>query len=160
MTSGSTGSGAPGSPGAPPVAPDPDRDKIRQARTRTDRIYGIGLFVAGIFATIVNMQVFTVPSLAPQYAALYEQYGLGDYARPDGLEPLSLVGVIGHPIIYAVALYLALLAWRRGRLASWIALVGAVVAFLFSGVLMAVGIAMHPELLQAATSGATPTATP
>lgn len=162
MSSSSTG-GAPGAPGASPVGPDPGRDatreKLREARRRADRIYGIGLLIVGVFATIINMTVFTENSLAQQFATMSEQYGIDDYTRPAGLGAVSLAGIIGHPVIYAIALYVAVVMWKRGRIISWIPIVGAVVAFVFSAALMAVALSMHPELLQAASTG-TPTPTP
>lgn len=160
MTSGSDG-GAPGAPGASPAVPDRDtdgtREKLREARRRADRIYGIGLLLIGLLATIVNMTVFTENALAIQFATMSEQYGLDGYTRPDGLGVVSLVGIIGHPVIYAIALYLTLVVWRRNRLASWIPLVGAVIAFALTAALMAWAISMHPALLQAASQGAPPT---
>ena len=165
MIFGSNRDGAPGTPpGASPVAPGPgpdrDRERLREARIRADRLYGGMLFAMGIVGTIINMTVFTENALAQQFASLSEQYGLDGYTRPAGLGTLALVGVIGQPVIYALALYLALLRWRARKPAAWVAIVGAVVAVAFSAVLMGVGIALHPELVQAAQTAPPGTPTP
>lgn len=153
MTSGSNDNGAPGpASGASPTGPDDQRAKLRETRRRIDKVYGIGLLVIGLFATIVNMTIFTENSLAQQFAALYEQYGLTGYTRADDLATLSLVGILGHPVIYAIALYFTLIRWRRDKIGAWIPVIGALVAVVFSGVLLAVGVAMHPELVQAAAT--------
>ncbi|MGO2112734.1 MAG: DUF6264 family protein [Pseudoclavibacter sp.] len=164
MTIGPAGGGAPGqTPGAPPPDSDEQRKRLRQARRRVDRINGHGLLIFGLFATVINMTLFTENTLAQQFAALFEDYGVEPYARPDGLGTLALVGILGHPVIYAIALYLTLIVWKRDRIAAWVPVVGAIVALLFTGALMVVGVMMHPELLEAAMSmplGSLPTTTP
>ena len=164
MTTGGTG-GAPGSPpGASPVGSGGsggpgglDREALREARKRTDRVYGGSLLAVGVVATIISMSAFTENALAIQFATLFEQYGLQHYTRPPVLAGLSLTGIIGMPVIYATTLYLALLRWRAGKFGSWIVFLGAALAFGFTAALMFVGVAMHPQLLELAT---TPTPTP
>lgn len=155
MTLGPNHGGAPGQgPVAPPPDPGSDREQQRATRRRIDRVYGIALLVVGIFATIVSMSSFTENALAQQYAMVFEQYGVADYARPAGLATLSLIGIIGQPVIYALTLYLTLIVWRRGKMAAWIPLVGAVLAIVFSGALVAIGAFLHPELIAAITASA------
>lgn len=159
MTSGPAGGGDPGRRplGSPPNS-DEQRTQLRESRRRVDKIYGIGLLVFGLLATIVNMTFFSENALAQQFAALFDEYGIEPYVRPAGLATLSIVGIIGHPVIYAVTLYLTLIVWRRDRIAAWIPVVGAVVAMLFTVALMLIGVALHPELLQAAATS--PLSTP
>ncbi|KAB1657913.1 hypothetical protein F8O01_06440 [Pseudoclavibacter chungangensis] len=139
-----------------------DTEKLKENRRRSDRMVGIMLLAVGILATITNMVMFTENSLAMTFASFYEQYGVGAYTRPDGLTALSLVGILGHPAIYAIALYLTLIRWRAGKRAAWIPVLGAVLATLFSFALIMLGIMMHPELVQALTAAAqqTPAPTP
>ncbi|GGA60517.1 hypothetical protein GCM10011490_08340 [Pseudoclavibacter endophyticus] len=157
MTSGPAGGGDPGRPPESPPNSDEQQKQLREARRRVDKIYGIGLLVFGMLATIVNMTFFTENALAQQFAALFDEYGIATYARPAGLTTLSLVGIIGHPVIYAITLYITLIVWRRDRIAAWIPVVGAVVAMLFTVALMLIGVALHPELLQAAMTAPSPT---
>lgn len=162
MTTGPNHGGTPGQvPGSPPPAggnPNPQK----AARRRIDRVYGITLLTVGAFATVMYMTSFTENALAQQFALLYEQYGLAEYVRPAGLATLSLIAIIGHPVIYAIALYLTLIVWRRGSIAAWIPLLGAILAFAFSVVIIAAGAFLHPDLVTAITMNpaGTPTPTP
>lgn len=148
--SGPPAGGAPGqNPGTPP---DPQQRRLRELRRRGDKVYGIILLVIGLGAAVVSMSSFTETALAAQYAALFEEFDAGPYLRPAGLTALSWVGILVHPVIYAVTLYLTLLRWRRRKPAAWIPVIGALVSLLFSWGLLAIGTALHPALLAAATA--------
>lgn len=134
-----------------------DPAQAAAARDRADRSTGAVILVMGIFATVMNMLMLTTNSLATQYAAVSEQYGVGPYERPAGLEPLSLIGVLGHPIIYALFAYLALKRWQAKKRGLWVAILGAVLGSLFSFAIVTAGLLLHPKLMDAVSSGATPT---
>lgn len=136
------------------------QDSTQEAKRKNDRFLGIGFLVLGLVATILNMTTFTENSLAGQMALLYEDFGISDYVRPEGLAMLSLTAILVLPAIYALTLYLTLIRWRAGKRAMWIPIIGAVVTLIAIFGLTLTALLMHGELLQAISSGALPTATP
>lgn len=112
------------------------------------------LFIVGGFATVVNMASITVDGLVQQAALAFEMYKLGPYIRPDGLDAIAWVGIIAHPLNYAVWLYVALKRWQKQKFASWCAFAGAGVALIITVVLMVSAFAMHPEIMSWVEKGA------
>ncbi|MGO1545610.1 MAG: DUF6264 family protein [Gulosibacter sp.] len=138
-------------------------EEIREVRRRSDKMIGIMLFIIGIFATVVNMTVVTADGIAQQAALAFEQYQIGEYVRPEGLEALGLVGIILHPLNYAIWLYVALKRWQAKKFGGWCAIVGAVIALLLSLTILMIGLMAHPEMIAWVEQGApmpTPTPTP
>ncbi|WP_311478619.1 DUF6264 family protein [uncultured Gulosibacter sp.] len=136
-------------------------DGRREQLLRIDRIYGITLFVIGIFATVNMMLASTERVLVMTIADFYEQYGLGGYVRPEGLAAIEWAGIILHPLNYAIWLYFAVRRWRAKKFSAWFALMGALVAWTISTVLMASAIFSHPGLIDAMLQqGFPPAATP
>ncbi|WP_371030390.1 DUF6264 family protein [Pseudoclavibacter sp. JSM 162008] len=136
------------------------QDTVQEAKRKNDRFLGIGFLVLGLVATILNMTTFTENSLAGQMALLYEDFGISDYVRPEGLGVLSTTAILVLPAIYALTLYLTLIRWKAGKRAMWIPIIGAVVTLITIFGLTLTAILLHGELLQALSSGALPTATP
>lgn len=136
------------------------QDSLQEAKRKNDRFLGIGFLVLGLVATILNMTTFTENSLAGQMALLYEDFGISDYVRPEGLGVLSTTAILVLPVIYALTLYLTLIRWKAGKRAMWIPIIGAVVTLVTIFGLTLTAILLHGELLQALSSGALPTATP
>ncbi|CAG7845076.1 hypothetical protein USB125703_01333 [Pseudoclavibacter triregionum] len=148
-------------PGGGPLGPSGiDPSRLEEARRRADRSSGISLLILGIGMTIMSMTMLTENAMATQFSALFEQYGIEPYVRPAGLGALATAGLIGHPLIYALTLYTTLLRWRRGKRAMWIILLGALAGAAFTFGIISTGITMHPELMHAIQTGATPTPTP
>lgn len=136
-------------PGPSPIPTPPTPEERRKVTRRIDLIYGIALFVMGIVATISSMTALTENALAAQAAAMFEQYEAGDYVRADGLAWISLAGIIVHPLNYALWLWIALGRWRAEKLAAWCAIVGAIVGWLMSTLLVTAALMMHPQLTDA-----------
>lgn len=161
MTSGSPEPGRRPNPNLSKLVPGPgglvDREELAEARRKADRSSGIMLLALGLVVTVMNMSMLTENSLAAQYASVFQSYGIDPYERPAGLGAVSLAGVIGHPVIYAATLYVALVRWGRKRRAMWVIVLGAVVSMLFTFLLVTVGMSLHPELIAAAQQGAMPT---
>ena len=130
-------------------APVLDPDELRKLRRRLDRIYGTALFIIGIALTVSSMTALTEQGIVTQMAAMFEQYGAGDYTRPDGLAPIALAGVLLHPLNYALWLYLALRRWRAGKAAAWCAIVGGLIGWLITVAVLSVAASMHPALVDA-----------
>lgn len=127
---------------------------------RLDRMYGIMLFVIGVFATINFMSSTTEASIVAQAAALSREYGLTEYRRPDGLGAVEWTGIVLQPLNYAVWLYIALVRWKAGKQATWCAFVGALIAWGIASVLMGAGLAAHPDLFDTIMQRGLPGATP
>lgn len=126
---------------------------------------GIMLFIVGVFATVVNMASLTADGLAQQSAVYFDMYNLGEYVRPAVLADFGWVGVVAHPLNYAIWLYVALKRWQKHKYASWCAFAGAGVALLISVAIMTAALAAHPEIVTWFQDGApmttpTPTSTP
>ncbi|MDO5051688.1 MAG: DUF6264 family protein [Pseudoclavibacter sp.] len=134
-------------------APPAERAEFQRRRTMQDRVFGIGLLVFGGLGTIMHMQLCTVNALAAGYAQLFAQNGLSPYVRPDGLEALSWAGLAAHPLLYALVLYWSLVRRRAGKRFMWLPVLGSLAAMLLTLLLSAIGVAMHPQLLEL---GATP----
>lgn len=119
------------------------------------------LFIIGIFATVVNMASVTGDGLAQQAAVYFDLYELGDYHRPADLAAIGWVGIILHPLNYAIWLYVALKRWQKQKFASWCAFVGAIIAIVISAAVMITALGMHPEMIAWFQQGAPmPTQTP
>lgn len=112
------------------------------------------LFIVGAFATVVNMSTMTVDGLARQAALAFEMYDLGAYVRPERLEDFAWVGVILHPLNYALWLYVALKRWQKQKYGSWCAFAGAGIALVISTVILITALAAHPEVLSWFEQGA------
>lgn len=122
---------------------------------------GIGLFVLGIFGTIVHMSSVTEQALVTQVAQLYHQLQLGPYQRPSDLGALAIVGIIAHVVNYAVWLYLAVARWNAKKRALWCAAVGAVLAIVITLAIVTVAMFAHPEIIDwFATGSPAPTGLP
>lgn len=121
----------------------------REQLLRVDRLYGITLFAIGVFATINMMLASTERVLVMTIANFYEQYGLGDYVRPEGLAAIEWAGIILHPLNYAIWLYFSVRRWRAKKLTAWFALMGALLAWIISSLLMAAAVIAHPGLIDA-----------
>ena len=76
--------------------------------------------------------------------------------RPAALPTLSMVGIIAHPALYAITLYLVLLRWKRKKRAMWLIVIGAILGMGLTFLLVTIGISLHPELVAAAQSGMLP----
>lgn len=122
---------------------------------------GIGLFVLGIFGTIVHMLNVTEQSLVTQVAQLYHQLDLGPYQRPADLGVLAIVGVVAHVVNYAVWLYVAVARWNAEKRAMWCAAVGAVLAIVITLAVVTAAMFAHPEVIDWFASGSpAPTGVP
>lgn len=124
-------------------------DARRKQLLRVDRIYGIVLFVIGIFATINMMLASTERVLVMTISDFYEQYGLGEYVRPDGLAAIEWAGIILHPLNYAIWLYFSVRRWRAKKFTAWFALMGALIAWILSSLLTFSAVVSHPGLIDA-----------
>ncbi|WP_254910472.1 DUF6264 family protein [Gulosibacter sp. 10] len=138
---------------APGPGPVLDPEEVRRIRFRGDRMIGIMLFVVGVAATVVHMASVTESGLAEQGVLAFQTYGLGDYVRPESLAGIGVIGLVLHPLNYAVWLYIALLRWRKRKFAAWCAVVGAVTAVIISVVIMTAALAAHPEVVEWAQRG-------
>lgn len=118
------------------------------------------LFVVGLLGTILNMLQVTEQSLATSAAEFFRANNLGEYHRPAELELLSWLGIIGHPLNYAIWLYVALHRYRAGKLVMWCAIVGAIIAMLFGTLIGALALASHPEIWDFVLQSTQPTPTP
>ena len=141
---GSSGASAPRSRGDAP-GPDPERS---ERRLRSDRVFGIVLFVFGGYATLTLMVGSTEDALASQVAMIYDLYGVGTYStRPEGLDALGTVAIVAYLVNFALWLYLAIVRWQRRRRAAWCAFAGAAIAILIGIVVGGIALSMHPEFL-------------
>ncbi|WP_125106256.1 DUF6264 family protein [Gulosibacter massiliensis] len=136
-------------------------EELRRLRLRGDRIMGIGLFVVGIFGTIIHMSSVTEQSLVTQVALLYHQLDLGDYTRPADLGLVATTGVIAQVVNYAVWLYVAVRRWNASKRAMWCAAVGAVIAVAITLAVVTAAMFAHPEIIDWFANGApAPSPTP
>ncbi|MDI2099489.1 DUF6264 family protein [Ruicaihuangia caeni] len=123
---------APPLPGMVPLAPNERSERNRRA----DRFVAYVLLALGFL---------NVVSSAPAYLALqstlnmaYEQLGAGPFDNPELASAMGVAIVIVQAVIWVATFALTLTRIRAGRLAWWVPVVGAFVAFIALAVMLTV----------------------
>lgn len=145
---------------APGPGPIPTPEELKQLQRKSDRSMAIVLFALGIVGTIMNMNAATEQAFVNNAAEIFRMNNLGEYHRPEGLDVLSWAGIIGHPLNYAIWLYIALRRYKAGKRVVWCAFTGAIIAIVFGGMLSSGAHALHPEIWDFVFQSAVPTPAP
>jgi len=131
--------GAPGQPG------QPGQPGVPRPRTG-DRVATIILLVVGALGALYFAAA--MQQLPSSLALMARIIGLDSFVVPAAAATIGTVGAILVLVIYAVNLILALQRLRHKKLAFWIPLVAAAVAFVVVITCTIVAIDQAPELLQ------------
>ena len=96
---------------------------------------------------------------SPSYLALpatldtvYKQWGIGSYAATSFASTIGIVVVVSQAVIWLIIAVIAIRRLRRGRSSWWVPLIGAVVTFVVTVILMAVVIMSDPAFTAYLTS--------
>lgn len=134
-SSDSSGAGAPSAPGHT-TAP----------RRNSDRIATVLLLGFGALTALNVAQAFM--ALNDSFAILYATFDLGSFDPPSWFSTVSTVGWISQLAVFAVVLIASIQRMQRGKIAFWLPLVGALVSFALTFVILAVALTGAPELVQ------------
>lgn len=112
------------------------------------------VFLLGVGLVAVIQSVFGYLNLAESIQTLYAQQGIGDYVETPLTSTIGIALVIVHTVLWVAAAWVSMRVLAAGRMAWWIPLVGAVIAFVVMGVLMVVLLLNDPAFMQYLGSGA------
>lgn len=116
----------------PPTAgerqPDPSPAAGPVRRRTGDIVITVALLVIGLYDVIVGFGTYA--NLAPVFAEVYAQQGIGEFASPELAQTAGVVATVSRITILLVAIVVSMLLIARGRRAFWVPLAGAGLAML------------------------------
>jgi len=146
-------SAKPPAPSSPTPASEPGRpsylpgQETRRAGNRLDAAVTMGLLAAGAFNLLLTLGSYT--QLPTTFDGVYKALGSDATYTPTPLTlPIGIALIVANAVVFLVTALLAVGQLRRGRIAFWIPLAGAVTAGLVSVALMSVLIAADPVMQQ------------
>lgn len=125
-----------GPTGQPSATPAPSR--------KGDRVITILLLVVGAFGALQFAGGFM--SLQQSFGIVADAFGMTDWVAPPAVATIGIVGTFIMLALYAATLLWSVQRMRRGKLAFFIPLIGAVVAFITMFVIIAIAMGQSPEL--------------
>lgn len=127
-----------------PQHPKPNSVSARMNRP-ADRIATVMLLAFGAYGALNSASAFM--NLQQVFEQIFAVYDLGTFTAPEWFGALSTIGWISQLAVWAITLILSIQLMRRKRMAFYIPLVGAVIAFLITLVLMMIALSAAPELV-------------
>ena len=130
----------------PDVKPPRDPRRLTGGRL-ADRIITIALLVFGAFGALNIASALN--AMPAEFRRLAQVLEVNDVTVPAAVGTLGVVGALVIFALYAVNLIFSLQRLRARKLAFWVPLVTAILAFIVSTAFTLFGVAQVPELLQA-----------
>ncbi|MBF4618834.1 hypothetical protein ITJ44_12210 [Clavibacter sp. VKM Ac-2873] len=135
-------------PGRPGYLPT---QQPRRAGRRLDAAVTVGLLAGGGLNLLLSLGSYT--DLAGSLARAFPALGISDaYTPTSATGPVGLALLVITVSVFAATVVLSLRRIRRGRVAFWVPLVGAVVATVISAVLLSSLLLADPAFQQFVTS--------
>ena len=133
-----------------PGGPAPFRATAQQPTPRRgDKVITIVLLVVGALGAL-NM-AGSLLQLPGTMSMMAEALGVNDFSAPSGLATVGTVGAIAVIAVYALNLIYSIQRLRAGKLAFWVPLVAAVIAFIVTMSFTMYGLYQSPELVNSMT---------
>ncbi|WP_141879566.1 DUF6264 family protein [Homoserinimonas aerilata] len=131
---------------APASAAAPRAESGQQpAPRKADRIVTIVLLSLGLLNVLWGIPGFL--SLANTLQLAYDQMGVGQYGAAGLAGTMGVVAIVSQLVIWAATAWGSLQRMKRGRLAWWVPLVGAAVAFIVVAVVFTIAILADPTFM-------------
>lgn len=127
---------------APSGAPG---QQARPAPRAGDRVVTIALLVLGAFGALYFAA--SLQQMPGSLSLLGAAFGLEGLVVPGAIQTLGTVGALVVLALYAVNVIYSIQRMRAGRLAFWVPLVTAAVAFIVAIVCVSIGLNQVPELM-------------
>lgn len=129
---------------APPVAEEPRHPEPQPARTRRtgDMVITVALLVIGLYDVITGFNTFS--NLAPIFAEVYAQQGIGEFTAVEAATTAGLVANVSRITILLATIAVSLSFISRGRRAFWVPLAGAGLAVVVTLICFAIVMANDP----------------
>jgi hypothetical protein len=139
--------GAP-SAAAPSAATSPQVERGGVAAKKlhpVDRVITLVLLAFGLFLVLNGIPGYLAMPHAMQM--VYDQLGAGTYPARDVAASLGVTALVVQAVLWVATAASAWAAMKRGRLAWWIALLGGVLAFIATVVIVSIALFADPNFI-------------
>jgi hypothetical protein len=131
------------------AAPSSGNGRARPLAGTVDRLLTVFLLAFGLVYLLSGTASYL--DLAVAMEAVYAQFGIGDYTPQPQTQAIGIAIVAGQAVIWLVSAVWAYRRLRAGRMAWWVPVLGAVVTFVVSVILLGTLLLGDPAFLENVT---------